>query len=146
MLFLKHKCQTVTVTFSPDRTHPPENSTVYRISLGHPTLLESNLGCFPRLPPAATKGLKNFVATKKLSDDSHILDLDHVKWNFTFNVHQPGHRTPAKVHKKLKGVAHENGGIRGYVKLVKKPYQTPHRPHHPVTGTTEKVRNVPYRP
>ena len=45
--FVKQKCPTLTVT----RLDLTEKSVIHRISLDFPILLESNLGCFQRVPP-----------------------------------------------------------------------------------------------
>ena len=50
---------------SPDHRPHTERSTFYRISLALPTLLESNLGCFQRIPPLATMRLIERYFLKK---------------------------------------------------------------------------------
>ena len=60
-------CETLTVTlFSPDHRPNSESSTFYRTSLSLPTVLESNLGYFQKVPPLATIGFKAFVVTRQL--------------------------------------------------------------------------------
>ena len=52
--------------FSPVHRPRAERSTFYRNSLGLPTLLESNLGCFQRVLLLTAIVLKSFVATRQL--------------------------------------------------------------------------------
>ena len=57
-------CPTLTVTFL-QTTDLTLKGPFYRTSLDLPTLLESNLGCFQRVPPLVTIVFEAFVVTRQ---------------------------------------------------------------------------------
>ena len=63
--------------FPPDQRPHTEKSTFYRISQGLPFLLESNIGCFQRVPSLGTIVYKAFFVTRQQSEDLVILLFRH---------------------------------------------------------------------